>query len=1019
MGLGKSIELLALHILHRPSTQELPELNKLAESRKLLPSTATLIVTPPTISHQWIAEIQTHAPSLRCILFEKDKIPTEELSQYDIVVISFDILSRQLYHAQETSSRSRRFPSKYKYSVSQLIQILWWRVVVDEVQIVESLSSRAAEMLYHIPRINSWVVSGTPIKHSRNDLIVLLRFLGVEPFSSHSSLWKTLMAAENFEHFIVLFSSIMQRTLKSQIQSELSIPTQHTDSVLLEFSDVEQYFYESLQNSCVDELIWATTVEEKKAKMREWLYRLRQTCCHPQVGSRNRKVLGGTLRSISEVLDFMLQQARANSQSLNRGYITVKIRRAQILEAEGKLEDAQHLYHAALKDTQSQMEILRKEMTVLTTVPSSENDQANPKSTQSHTNGLREDSHDDNFESSPPDLQNEREDLKNVKLWLHLWREIEHRLFFFLGSIHFKLENEAEEASYYQLAEECRAELLKPLSLGFQLERERFNRFLNNIDFDLSTPSPIVSSEFTGGILSHDLLERIENVTAVLNSQNVLLKACHDAIMKILVSNLWDANENDANGEEFQQSQVLQEEVDIYQDVFTRIIRDRRHLVQGVTFGSRESEIKAGLEISDAAAAFRKQHVRPLGHENLKSHLSELKQILNKLNIQKEEIVIVEHEFRRLSKVVEELSVILQLYEREIAMFRRLYNSRIEYYRQLQKISDDVVELHCSDFSKELESCKESEHRLQSELVRTEGKLRYLLHLKETTGDEKQQEQERLCLICQMNFDTGMITSCGHIYCLDCSKKWFHQHSKCPTCNSVVERSHLNNVCFIPKNMEPRESPASNESLLQKIRHVHVEGSFGTKIDMLIRHIKYIRKCDQEADRPTSKVIIFSQWDSVLNVIGVGLERNDIQYVRLAGKDKNHTAVKFSNENSIQVILLNAKSQSSGLTLIAANHVLFCEPIVNPGLELQAINRVHRIGQTRETYVYWYIVRNTIEEKIYELYRKKSSGFNERLNDISTSDIQRTLLDKRRTGLGEIVCDDDLNYFLDTLGISL
>ncbi|KAK9711590.1 hypothetical protein K7432_007738 [Basidiobolus ranarum] len=1015
MGLGKTIELIALHLLHRPNPQEIQAFNTVADSEKLLPSSATLIITPPTISQQWMSEIQTHAPSLRCVLFEKDNFSTEELSRYDVVVISFDILSKQLYYAQETKSRSRRFPSKYKYSPSPLVKILWWRVVIDEVQIVESLSSRAAEMVYHIPRINSWVVSGTPIKHSRNDLVVLLKFLKVEPFCYNVSQWKMLMAPENFEHFLALFGSIMQRTLKSQVESELSIPAQHTESVMLQFSDVEQYFYESLWNSCVNELVWSSTAEEKKSKMREWLYRLRQTCCHPQVCSRNRRILGGALRSIDEVLEFMFQHSRADVQSLERMYTTSKIKRAQILESDGKLEEARLLYHEILTTTQNQIDLLKKEISPVSTLLAIVPDETQLKAT-SQTD-VRADQTPD---TTHPDLRAEQEDLKNMKLWLHLWREIEHRLLFFLGSIYFKMENEAEETSYYELAEQSRVELLRPLSEGFQLELERFKRFRKSTEVNLAQPSPISSSAFTGGVLSRDLFERIESVTTALNAQNELLKSCHDIIVKMLISNLWDANDKDANGEEFQQSQLQQEEADVYQDVFMRIIRDRRQLVQGIVIGAGDSKLKTASDMTENLGKFRREYVRPLAHGNLKSYLAELKQISNKPMIQKEEVVIVEQEIRRLSKVVEELSNVIQLYEREIGMFRKLYNSRIEYYRQLQKISDDVTELQCYDHKKELEICKESEHKLQMEIVQSEGKLRYLRHLKETTGTEKQQEQERLCLICQMHFDTGMINPCGHIYCLECSKKWFGLHSKCPTCNTIVEKTQLNNVCFVPANIEHEENHTFNQMLLQRIKNINVDGGFGTKVDMLIRHIKYIHQCDQEADGPASKVIVFSQWDLVLNVIGLGLEKNGIRFVRLTGKDKNHTTMRFSNDNSIQVILLNAKSQSSGLTLVAANHVLFCEPLVNPGLELQAVNRVHRIGQTRETHVYWYILQNTIEEKIYERYQQKSKNFTENhLNNMSVSDIQRTLLDKKRTGFGEIVGDDDLKYFFESLGVDL
>lgn len=65
--------------------------------------------------------------------------------------------------------------------------------------------------------------------------------------------------------------------------------------------------------------------------------------------------------------------------------------------------------------------------------------------------------------------------------------------------------------------------------------------------------------------------------------------------------------------------------------------------------------------------------------------------------------------------------------------------------------------------------------------------------------------------------------------------------------------------------------------------------------------------------------------------------------------------------------MLHGKAQSSGLTLINATHVFLCEPLINTAIELQAIARVHRIGQHRPTTVWMYLVSGTVEESIYEL----------------------------------------------------
>ena len=68
------------------------------------------------------------------------------------------------------------------------------------------------------------------------------------------------------------------------------------------------------------------------------------------------------------------------------------------------------------------------------------------------------------------------------------------------------------------------------------------------------------------------------------------------------------------------------------------------------------------------------------------------------------------------------------------------------------------------------------------------------------------------------------------------------------------------------------------------------------------------------------------------------------------------------------MLLLNTRSGANGLNLIEATHIFFLEPVINPGVEAQAVSRVHRIGQHRRTHVHHFIMADTVEDRIFRLW---------------------------------------------------
>lgn len=93
-------------------------------------------------------------------------------------------------------------------------------------------------------------------------------------------------------------------------------------------------------------------------------------------------------------------------------------------------------------------------------------------------------------------------------------------------------------------------------------------------------------------------------------------------------------------------------------------------------------------------------------------------------------------------------------------------------------------------------------------------------------------------------------------------------------------------------------------------------------------------------------------------------------------KDTNSFQKKidmFKKDTAINVLLMPYSFGANGLNVIEATHVLLVEPTLNKSQEIQSIGRVHRIGQTKPTFVYRFMVKNSIEEHVYSMFKTNTS----------------------------------------------
>ena len=131
------------------------------------------------------------------------------------------------------------------------------------------------------------------------------------------------------------------------------------------------------------------------------------------------------------------------------------------------------------------------------------------------------------------------------------------------------------------------------------------------------------------------------------------------------------------------------------------------------------------------------------------------------------------------------------------------------------------------------------------------------------------------------------------------------------------------------------------------------------------------------------KVLVFSQFVQMLQILEKDCQQRQIPTHILTGetKDRQEVVNAFQNDPDAGVFLLSLRAAGTGLNLTTASYVVLYDPWWNPAVEAQAIDRSHRIGQTRTVNAYRLIAPGTVEEKIWELQERKAQTISDVLGE--------------------------------------
>ena len=246
-------------------------------------------------------------------------------------------------------------------------------------------------------------------------------------------------------------------------------------------------------------------------------------------------------------------------------------------------------------------------------------------------------------------------------------------------------------------------------------------------------------------------------------------------------------------------------------------------------------------------------------------------------------------------------------------------------------------------------------------------------------GEESQQERvARLremiadgvtedCALCLSDLSLPVITQCGHVFCKVCIETYLQTYrpSHCPLCLNSLNKRQL---------VQPTpERHRASKAFLSDMEDIIVEVS-SSKVNAVLRELLRIRR-----DCPEDKMVVVSQFTSFLSILQPLLREklSGVSFTRLDGgmsplkRAESLKTFQSSKRNSPKILLLSLKAGGVGLNLTAANHLLLLDPAWNPASEWQCFDRIHRLGQTKQVFIYKFITKQSVEEKMLDIQDKK------------------------------------------------
>ncbi|EQC35712.1 hypothetical protein SDRG_06991 [Saprolegnia diclina VS20] len=892
----------------------------------------TLIVSPQSIHKQWEAEVLRHttpgAVTIYCYsgikaMRARLRGPSSEwqycrapvLAAFDLVLATYEALRDDVHYIRNADARRLRQAKHYRIAASPLTHLCFWRVCLDEAQLVESQQTQAAVMASHLSMQHRWWVTGTPFGKSMADVHATFAFLRVPPLDA-KEIWRQLTP---HDRLVNALQALVWRNRKCNVDDQIVLPPQTTRFHWLELSSIEAHFYETQHAACTQSY---AVGDDVTPGMLQTLLRLRQACCHPQLGAHGIRMLqsGGRVLTMDEILDEMLLYATRACEDAQRLWIAATNGLAGIDAIEhdagaaiARYCDAIALVQIHWKDFRADV-LPRLHMAV-------------------------------NLERRLVDLVPAASPTADASVSPCINAKDEHGLPS-LASLQACMRPERREDDGVLACLEANPSVVSATATALAASARQLEHYY------LSTATAQHDAA------QHKYMQAHGNVDARRFSAAPLATISNARLDRLCASWLGRSDGYQRFARKFTSTAGL---VIVASSALEDFARRRTEMHDALVHLSAATPSPRDVARSGNCQRCRQDRYGPVcDHCKLQPSLDSLQATLVDDGDMAVLLQVLDemqhHDNSLLSAVRKEVACAAKLWQAqharlggldELAMAKTTMTlSTNANHGTVSTPSAAINELHAYELPGRRVTLDVERADAHATLRTALSQLRYLRHLQQHRVTSSSRRDD--CVVCheELPIEHAM-WSCAHVLCRSCTQAMMRpaRRALCPTCRCPSTAASIQLVRDEPLRIGPE---------------------CGTKVDSIVRCIRSLGDV---------RVLLFSQWPSMLRILSTALQEAGVHCLYPETKkdfEKELQAFKASTTSAC-VLALPFRHGANGLNLVEASHVVLVEPLLNGSVERQAINRVHRLGQEKPTTVHRFIVQHSIEEGILALQARDAN----------------------------------------------